>query len=627
MNALPSWLCLLFSLQTLYVDGNPFQGPWKALTEPLLAQVPMTPAYPPSTPVFPLPSASITSSTGGTDESDFSDPPTAEQDAKFTLSPEEEDTITPEKSAFLNRAVPHMVPFSNGRPELPQDAPRLTRTRTTPNRAAYSNSRADRLLDAPGPSPQQSIYKAPGERELRKMKSAGELRPIGTDTYALSAAVPRHPPMGTHMRPSLTQYGSGSSSNLLHMPESDVAPVIAPKRFASLGATAALSAPSSTSSSRARSNTSGSRTALTQSLWENASESEDDPTSSPELKNKRASGVESPPDARHHLRERSQTSPGQNAVDRHSMGRSKDGKERGRWGFLKKMSMGKMRIDTPTSSSSGRSTPMNKSISEGPTPLFRPDSYLPSQKVSSPRIDVRFSTTGTLGNVSSSSVPLEQPRMSHKSSTDALKVTTHPPSSGNLLAPPTPTSPISRAAKRRSFLPIDTPLPINIPTPSNFMPGVTASGEDDIPKTSVSAPDPAELTRREEENMRDSSARALRAVMAYLKDMNDLNQSSTPSPVTHPVSTSDEVVGIGTRSRRPTIIDSGRGTSDSAVTQVQSSGSFGQLRPTETIAGMRHSNPMQTLSTATSDSNGSGEERKYKDDKAKRAMVVREIVE
>ena len=101
--------------------------------------------------------------------------------------------------------------------------------------------------------------------------------------------------------------------------------------------------------------------------------------------------------------------------------------------------------------------------------------------------------------------------------------------------------------------------------------------------------------------MRDSSARALRAVMAYLKDMNDLNQSSTPY--------------------------SGRGTSDSAVTQVQSSGSFGQLRPTETIAGMRHSNPMQTLSTATADSNGLGEERKYKDDKAKRAMVVREIVE
>jgi hypothetical protein len=59
MNALPSWLCLLFSLQTLYVDGNPFQGPWKALVEPLLAEGPMTPMYPTSTLTWPLPSASI----------------------------------------------------------------------------------------------------------------------------------------------------------------------------------------------------------------------------------------------------------------------------------------------------------------------------------------------------------------------------------------------------------------------------------------------------------------------------------------------------------------------------------------------------------------------------------------
>ena len=127
--------------------------------------------------------------------------------------------------------------------------------------------------------------------------------------------------------------------------------------------------------------------------------------------------------------------------------------------------------------------------------------------------------------------------------------------------------------------------------------------------------------------MRDASARALRAVMAYLKDMNDLNQSSAPPPVTHPTSTSDEGVGLGTRSRRPTVVESGRGISDSAVTQTQLLASFGQLRSTETVAGVRNSNPTQTLSTVTTDSNGSGEERKYKDDKAKRAMVVREIVE
>ena len=36
MHLLPGWLCLFSSLETLLVDGNPFQGPWKALVELLL---------------------------------------------------------------------------------------------------------------------------------------------------------------------------------------------------------------------------------------------------------------------------------------------------------------------------------------------------------------------------------------------------------------------------------------------------------------------------------------------------------------------------------------------------------------------------------------------------------------
>jgi hypothetical protein len=44
------------------------------------------------------------------------------------------------------------------------------------------------------------------------------------------------------------------------------------------------------------------------------------------------------------------------------------------------------------------------------------------------------------------------------------------------------------------------------------------------------------------------------------------------------------------------------------------------------MAGLRSGSSSQTLSVATTDSNGSSEERKYKDDKGKRAMVIREIV-
>jgi hypothetical protein len=41
---------------------------------------------------------------------------------------------------------------------------------------------------------------------------------------------------------------------------------------------------------------------------------------------------------------------------------------------------------------------------------------------------------------------------------------------------------------------------------------------------------------------------------------------------------------------------------------------------------MRSGTSSQTLSVVTTDSSGSQEERKFKDDKGKRAMVIREIV-
>jgi len=108
--------------------------------------------------------------------------------------------------------------------------------------------------------------------------------------------------------------------------------------------------------------------------------------------------------------------------------------------------------------------------------------------------------------------------------------------------------------------------------------------------------------------------------MAYLKDMNDLNQTQTTSLSSY--GSSDENGGGASRSRRPTIVD--RGVSDGSISR---SGSSGQLRSMEAMAGLRDGNPTQTMSVATTDSSGSGEERKFKDDKSKRAMVVREIVE
>jgi hypothetical protein len=62
---------------------------------------------------------------------------------------------------------------------------------------------------------------------------------------------------------------------------------------------------------------------------------------------------------------------------------------------------------------------------------------------------------------------------------------------------------------------------------------------------------------------------------------------------------------------------------------MASSGSMvdmsGQLRPSESIAGLRSGSSSQTLSVVTTDS-CSSEERKFKDDKGKRVKVIQEIL-
>ncbi|KAF7982007.1 hypothetical protein HWV62_30240 [Athelia sp. TMB] len=630
MLNLPSWLCLLSSLQTLFVDGNPFQGPWKALVEPLLAKIPATPIYPLSTPALPLESAlSTPGSFTDTDTDvgeDNSDPPT--RDGSVAPSTEEEDTIMPQRAPFLGRATttPNLAPNDPSAP-IRQG---LSRTRTTPNRSAYEKARspagksmAELREPSPGASPSAledaEYFGMAHHREMRRMKSAGDLRGGTTPEPPVPAAIPRSPPIATPQRPSLTQYSeSSSASNPLGLQVETDPGLIVPKRFASLGA------------SRSQPRTpNGSRTALTKSLWDNISEHEDEEKpvkkpSSPEINRARSTTSPSTPGRSFKRPTTAEKSPS----DRHSTSHKE--KTPGKWGFLKKMSMGKMRIDSP--SSSGRSTPMNayEPIHESgthvdrtskPAVAIRPTAS--SSPVRSPRIDVRLSTTGTLGAIAANpAVEISPPEgllrvESGKSSA--------PSSFNNTHLAPSP-SPTTRAARRRSFLPIDMPPSLSIPAPGPFLQGVIASnGDVDGMRRATPSPahDPAEVSRREEEKQREASTRALRSVMAYLKDMNDLNQTAT-NPGSMYGSASDEGLPGSSRSRRPTIVDSGRGVSESIASSMTRSASSDQLRSMESRSKLRSGN---TSSVATTDSGGSSEERKYKDDKAKRAMVVREIVE
>ncbi|KAI0078939.1 hypothetical protein K474DRAFT_786929 [Panus rudis PR-1116 ss-1] len=640
MNSLPSWLCLLPSLETLLVDGNPFQGPWKALVEPLLAKGPMSPLYPPSTPMFPPPSAgiqSIQSTASDTDQEDSSDgSPAGGSENGPSVNIEEEDTITPARAPQLMRHATEPPP-----PPPPKDlrpSPSLSRTRTTPNRAYYERNRAaasksvvESRSKEPGPSVPSSSKGGLGEREVRKMKSAGELR----RNYASFAAgaQPEPPPSlsANHspQRPGLSRYGtSASSSNLLSVASHpDESPV--PKRFASLGASSALGSPGGNRP----------RPPVDQTMWDRSSTADvHREVSSPPLKSPSLSPAKS-----------QEGRPVQQFVTRPV----KDEKDKpGRWGFLKKMSMGKMRTDSPTPSrpgtAQGRPVPSHARpvLNKYPTSTSYMDHARPPS--TTPQIDVRISTTGTLLNSPNlgmmDSLP---PSLSKKPSMEMLKVIPPPtiqevevqpsideakasaPSSNNLLVP----TPTPRATKRRSFLPIDV-SPIPIPAASAFVPNVTVANEPDDANETARAPSRLSIEnleqqqRREEERIREARTRALRSVMAYLRDMYDLglSQSNTMSMYGGSLDPNG-----GLRSRRPTIVETGRIASDGSILSSGSSGSrpeSSHLRTSEARYGLRSGSTTQTNSVATTDSTGSGsEERKFKDDKAKRARIIREIVE
>ncbi|KAG2023276.1 signal transducer [Coprinopsis cinerea AmutBmut pab1-1] len=611
LNSLPSWLCLLPVLQTLCVDGNPFQGPWKALVEPLLAKTPMTPSYPPSTPMFPLPSARLSGEVD-TDPEDTSDhdpsSPGRSVADRHPAIEEEDHTITPERAPMLARSVTSPSSLAENDALSNQVRP-LQRTRTTPNRAYFDQSRAGKQA----PIPDLPINQENGnEREVRKMKSAGDLR------RGKSANVGLHDQLGG-LAPLSNYSTSASSSNLLNFGTPPALPANA-KRFASLG-------PASNPNTPARPPGNAARPQLSKSMWDSPNASSDSNFSNPSQRISQASSntvVNPIPEER----------PGSS-----SRRPSRDGKERSRWGFLKKMSMGKIKPDNTSPSGSPGPPTRTIPVSRPPLPTAhsspnpharRTTSSGASERSRTPQIDLRFSTSGML-DMPALSTPPSPPQIQRQLSRDLLKQPTapasHPPPSTNFLSPPVPTP---RGAKRRSFLPFEQPGTLSIPIPeaSAFVPNVTAtngSEEQDhrnpTPSPTTPVVDTEQYVRREEERAREAYMRALRSVMAYLKDMNDLAQSQQPNPLSM---YGDESLP-GSRSRRPTVVDRSRENSMvSTGSGSESSGS--QLRSMESIAALRSGTSSQTLSVATTDSASSMDERKYKDDKGKRTKIIQEIV-
>ncbi|KAI0321689.1 hypothetical protein OF83DRAFT_1168216 [Amylostereum chailletii] len=653
MYALPNWLCLLPSLETLLVDGNPFQGPWKALVDPLLAKETSGPLYPPSTPMFPLPSAtSVDSEYLSDNDAELSDSPVADVEA-HQPSTEEEDTIMPSRAPIVRASSSPLV-------ESHAPARGVTRTRTTPNRSYFDRNREE----TPSPSravSQHNTRKVPdsgyfGDHEIRRMKSAGELRrDPSTSTPPSSPPVTFAGASLSPPRPS-TNYASSSSSL--------VTPEVLPPRFASLGAATTLRngypRPPLNNAFDQPATSTLSEFPIDASRTSSFPSRPPTPPSAPPPSSSR----ESPDSHAEKLAQR------QRAGTERKL--SKDKEKSGRWGFLRKMSMGKLRSDSPSSrpsTSQGRAnvTPLLGIIEP---PLSASPAL--SRMSSAAKIDVRLSSTGALGldlpaGSSSASIPpaIIEPDMESESETEpppsstTIHASASPspspspspnPSASNFLAPapssgsspsflipPSPNVPTSRSAKRRSFLPIDgsNGLSIPVPSPTAFVTGFAVGSDDGEGREYTPSPTPEsfeQIQRREEERAREAYTRALRSVMAYLRDMNDLSlsQINTTSIMT-PASPES-----GTRSRRPTVSENGRTTSENSVAMSSSSASIGspgsgqnQLRSSESIARLRSVSTSKTASIVTTDSGGSngGETRKFKDDGAKRALIVREIVE
>lgn len=105
--------------------------------------------------------------------------------------------------------------------------------------------------------------------------------------------------------------------------------------------------------------------------------------------------------------------------------------------------------------------------------------------------------------------------------------------------------------------------------------------------------------------------------------MHDLSQSQLNVLSVYGSSTPDL---NSSRSRRPTIAETGRGASEHSVTSTDSSN---QLRSADSRGALRNGTDQSTNSIVTVDTVGSAEEKEKqtKADNAKRLRIVREIVE
>ncbi|WVQ80694.1 hypothetical protein IAT38_002799 [Cryptococcus sp. DSM 104549] len=194
--SLPSWLCLLNQLETLKVDGNPFTPEWAAIVPPILA---------PSAPSTALPSrsnshhrhlslnnglrspASVAPLTASLSATSIQQQPVSAASSSYITA----DSIpsAPNSAAQSAYHLSSLGPIAEDHPPAPpHSAPPQAHTQGHAQGMLQGVIRLDDDLDledddAPLPSPQPiPEAQSSSQRGLRKMRSAGSLLRLRTDS-------------------------------------------------------------------------------------------------------------------------------------------------------------------------------------------------------------------------------------------------------------------------------------------------------------------------------------------------------------------------------------------------------------------------------------------------------------
>ena len=770
MHALPSWLCLLPALEALYLEGNPFQGPWKALVEPLITRptvmVPgphaippaaLSPFYLPQTPHTPN---SIESTT---DRSEYSEEKPVEAPVAPVPAP-----VAPTSKPFIrgHRSTSSKDFNSNAtlkvgdRPSTAGSGSGRSRALTLDREKEMGGTARARPAPqepvSPRPYTSFSTHDAVGARSLSRTKTAPSRRPSAGASSMTSSMLQNSESARNSPAPGSISFGGRTMSNAgrstemlnvqglgqgqgqhndrLSTPTAENAlerggqPSNAVRRMKSTGDVKLAAAAQSASASSASVNDTL-RNSSNVELGSNAGLGKfmSVGTRGPmkeEYRALTATMFETPS---------AQLSPQGTIRGGGGAGKDKD-KERGKWGFLKKMSKGRLRSgstaqedDIPGRSAMGSiSGPSGHAIGPpramggmgGPSesmpliphtaaanvtpgtthpPLmtasqvsFRSATNLSQQQTSPQRRVLSKRTTDPAQQNSYSMISNHHaPPPSSGSSTSTFAqsgtypslVPSQPPTPG-LLAPPQASGPATaRKSKRRSFLPVNGPAPLNISVAQGHgsMLAIDATFDHESYGPESPAPTataPTSPAVESDQKQRERHQRALRSVMGYLKDMCDLSAgtSAGAAAVAAAVAATQAQVnsspnfahfsestpvsrGPSSRSgsRRPTLAsaDASRALSDFSMMTLSTAlaGANNQNHPSPTFPPsnshpsslfpgrtpsfsnlsempMRDGTGMLESETSTVIGDGQPpvEEKKVKDDKVKRAMICKEIV-